>query len=296
MDMVGLKYFISAAKQLNFTKAADECCITQTAMSLHIAKIEKELGFKLFNRNRRSVSLTPGGAVFLREAEKILRQYTEAVQRSGSAAVGHEGVLRLGFTNFIERAFFPELIGRFHTLYPRIEIVLNKNEQPSLIQDLKQGLNDVSVVFPYNVEDDDEICVETFCSYDICAVVGQDHPFSGKGEISLTELQNDPVIISTGTKLPMVHKRMHRDWLNNHFSPDKVIEADSADAMLFLVEAGFGSALMPSCVRQVQNEKLKVLDLKGAPFKIDMAVAYIRESENPALELFLTALKEYLKE
>ncbi|MDR2771118.1 MAG: LysR family transcriptional regulator, partial [Clostridiales Family XIII bacterium] len=52
MDIKGLQYFIAAAERLNFTTAAKECYITQTAMSLHISKMEDELGFKLFNRNR----------------------------------------------------------------------------------------------------------------------------------------------------------------------------------------------------------------------------------------------------
>lgn len=64
MDIRGLKYFISAAECLNFTRAAKECFITQTAMSQHIANMEKELGFQLFRRNNRNVELTTAGRDF----------------------------------------------------------------------------------------------------------------------------------------------------------------------------------------------------------------------------------------
>ena len=64
MDIRGIKYFISAAECLNFTRAARECFITQTAMSQHIANMEKELGFQLFRRNNRNVELTPAGRDF----------------------------------------------------------------------------------------------------------------------------------------------------------------------------------------------------------------------------------------
>lgn len=61
MDMKSLNYFVHAAETLNFTKAAKECYISQTAISLSIAKMEEELGFMLFDRNNRSIRLTPAG-------------------------------------------------------------------------------------------------------------------------------------------------------------------------------------------------------------------------------------------
>ena len=73
MDIRGLQYFISAAECLNFTRAARECYITQTAMSLHIAKMEKELGFQLFSRKNHVVKLTPAGKDFYVRAQRIVR-------------------------------------------------------------------------------------------------------------------------------------------------------------------------------------------------------------------------------
>ena len=79
MDIRCLKYFVSVAKHMNFTKAAQECFISQTAMSQHISRMEEELGFKLFYRNNRRVELTPGGKVFLEEATNLLRKFDYAV-------------------------------------------------------------------------------------------------------------------------------------------------------------------------------------------------------------------------
>ena len=293
MDMTGLEYFVSCAQHQNFTKAAEACFITQTAMSQHIAKIEKELGFKLFFRGHRAVRLTQGGLVFYDEALKILRQYKESVQRSASAAAGFEGVLRLGFTNYIERTFLPELIGKFHEDYPRIEILLNKNDQAETAEDLRVGFNDVSVMFPYDVVDNEELCVKTIDSYKICAVIHTSHELSKRKSIRIGELEKDPVIIHRASRSPRLHKRVHTDWVQHNFHPEKIIEADSADAMLFLVEAGFGNALMPSYVKQLQNDKIVVIDLEGTSVSIDMAVAYMRNTNNPAVKLFLDALSAY---
>jgi DNA-binding transcriptional LysR family regulator len=87
MDIRGLESFISVAEHRSFTKAANACFITQTAMSLRIAKLEKELQFKLFWRNHRSVTLTPGGRVFLEEARRLVARYEDAVHRSRGASL-----------------------------------------------------------------------------------------------------------------------------------------------------------------------------------------------------------------
>ena len=63
MDIKGLRYFISAAENLSFTKTALEQNVTQTAISLCISKMEEELGFKLFTRKNRSVQLTEAGGI-----------------------------------------------------------------------------------------------------------------------------------------------------------------------------------------------------------------------------------------
>ena len=82
MDIRGLKYFISAAECLNFTRAAKECFITQTAMSQHIANMEKELGFQLFRRNNRNVELTTAGRDFYEQMKAVVHSYDNAVRHS----------------------------------------------------------------------------------------------------------------------------------------------------------------------------------------------------------------------
>jgi DNA-binding transcriptional LysR family regulator len=81
MDLRSLNYFVHAAKYLNFTQAAKECYISQTAVSLAIAKLEDELGFLLFERNNRVIGLTEAGKEFYNWASQILQSYDNAVKR-----------------------------------------------------------------------------------------------------------------------------------------------------------------------------------------------------------------------
>ncbi len=296
MDIIGLGYFVSAAEHLNFTKAADECCITQTAMSLHVAKIEKELGFQLFFREHRAVRLTPGGQAFYQEALKITRQYKESVQRCARVAAGSEGMLRIGFTNYIERTFLPDLIARFHTDYPRIEIILNKNSHNRGVDDLKDAFNDVCVVFPYDVEDYQEIALRRLDTYRICAVVHRNHPLAERTSIRMKELEKSPVVVHSRAESPRLYGRVRTDWEACFFDPETIIEADSADSMLFMVEAGFGNALMPSYVSQLQNDRIRVIPLEDVEISVHMAIASLKHPKNPAVKLFLDALQAYRNE
>ena len=81
MNMIQMKYFITAAKCLNFTKAADKLFITQPALSRQIASMEAELNMQLFIRNNRSVRLTPAAVVLLEGFEKIYNEYNVTVAR-----------------------------------------------------------------------------------------------------------------------------------------------------------------------------------------------------------------------
>lgn len=91
MDIKQLTYFISAARHENFTRAAQECFIVQTAMTHQMAALERELGVQLFARSNRRVKLTPAGEVFLGQARRIVQSAEDASllarpQRRGPSA------------------------------------------------------------------------------------------------------------------------------------------------------------------------------------------------------------------
>lgn len=292
MDIRSLRYFISAAHYLNFTKAANECFITQTAISLNIAKLEEELNFKLFYRNNHRVTLTAGGRVFLEEAQKMLNCYENAVTRGYSASLGYEGVLKIGFPNYMERLFLPKVVKLFHKRYPKIELDIKQDEQWIMTDEIKNGTNDITMVFPYELEKDGDICVEKLATYQICAVVNQEHRFAQLPKVNAQMLENETFIIIGSDMLPNIYRRMWSEWTEYGFKPKKIIETKSLDSILFMVEIGFGIALLPSYIKQVPSQELVFVDLEGDNLHLDMVVAYLRSNNNPALKLFLGILED----
>ena len=85
MQIRQLEYFLAVCEHLNFTKAARQFYISQTAVSLQIQTLEEELGVRLFNRTNRRVELTPAGRTFQEDARAILRRTKDAMERARRA-------------------------------------------------------------------------------------------------------------------------------------------------------------------------------------------------------------------
>ena len=104
MNINQLKYFVAVAEQRSFTKAANQYYLSQTAVTQQVRALEESLGVQLLDRNSRPVSLTPAGAVFLKEAKAILVRMDTAVSRVKDASTGVVGTLRIGYTKGYERS------------------------------------------------------------------------------------------------------------------------------------------------------------------------------------------------
>ena len=126
MNTQQLDYFIAVAREKNFTKAAKQCFISQTAISLQIKALEKNLGVQLLERDKHHVELTPAGKIYLKEAEEIISKLSEARRLANIASSGIAGTLTVGFIRGYEqsnistvlRNFFLEKMPLYLTIYP----------------------------------------------------------------------------------------------------------------------------------------------------------------------------------
>ena len=98
MELRQLRYFITLAEELNFTRTAQRLHIVQPALSRQIKELEKELHILLFRRNKRSVELTEAGRIFLPEAIKTLEQAEHAVTQARRAQAGIVGKIEIGYS------------------------------------------------------------------------------------------------------------------------------------------------------------------------------------------------------
>ena len=144
MNINQLEYFVAVAKEKNFTKAAKQCYISQTAISLQIKALEKNLGVQLLDRDKHHVTLTPAGQIYLREAEEILFKLSEARRLANIAAGGIAGTLTIGFIRGYEQSDISTTLRDFHENNQNIAIHFIRNNMSTLYEQLSKHEGDIA--------------------------------------------------------------------------------------------------------------------------------------------------------
>ncbi len=168
MNITNLEYFVAAAQELNISKAAKKLYITQQSLSSHIARLEEELGAKLFDRSH-GLKLTYAGECTLRIAKEMLALNNLMVVQLDDIENQRRGVLRLG-VGIRAKGYIilPKVLPRFHTLYPNVDLQLDVARNPDLREKLYAGDLDVLIGprsktrLPSNISDH-VLYTEPFC-------------------------------------------------------------------------------------------------------------------------------------
>ena len=117
MELRHVRYFVAAAEELSFRRAAERLHVSQPALSVQIAQLEDELGATLLDRDRHHVALTAAGKVFLDRARRLLHAADEAVRAAGRAARGETGRLAIGFIAQLSYEWLPTVLRSFRKRY-----------------------------------------------------------------------------------------------------------------------------------------------------------------------------------
>ena len=291
MDIRQFHYFISVAEHLNFTKAAKQHFIAQTAMSQQILAIEKQLGVSLFIRNNRSVQLTSAGTIFLREAKLIVTIAEEAVKKAQHAAVGFVGSLKIGFLGPNEKRFLPELIRKLHNSYPNVNLTFMQDNTETINDYLKRGLLDVAFTESFNMGKMPELEWKILCSDPIVVVVHRDHPLAGETSINLSSLAHEPFVAIEAQEYQGAFKSMIDFCITQGgFTPNIVSQHRHPETVLLMIEAGVGVALLPLFFNLNPNANLRFIELEGEGDLLHSVVAWKKDYTNPSISLFLKEL------
>lgn len=187
MNIHSLQYFCSVAKHLNFSKAAEECHIAQTAMSRSIAAMEDELGFRLFDRTRHHVELTPAGAYFLKEAAQIVEQYNFSLQSGREISRSSSTRLDIGFGGY-DMNFARFYVSRFMRLHPECSIVLREYHYDKIFGSLLSRTCDVIFTAQTRIEDEAAVRQVLVSHSNYIVGVGLCHPLSQYDTITPDQL------------------------------------------------------------------------------------------------------------
>jgi DNA-binding transcriptional LysR family regulator len=290
MDIQRIQYFIKVAKYLNFTKAADECHIAQTAMSRHIANLESELDVTLFFRNNRSVSLTPAGMVFYKEAQEFLEKYFEAVNKAKGAAKGFDGSLRIGFGPY-EIDLLAAPLARLKNTYPKLETFCSQNSYKGLVESLTQGFLDIIISMLCCPKVITNSVYKKIREDEFRVVINKSHPLAHKKSLTIEDLQSLDFASLLEEDGPCSPATFPKTCENMGFKPHSFVSVNSLDSKLLAVRSDQKAAMLPSFIAESLNSDFKVFTMPlPKRFPATFCVTYLPTNTNPVVRLLYDML------
>lgn len=188
-----LKVFHTVAKRLNFTKAADELCITQPAVSRHIQEIENYFKIKVFDRNGTKISLTSAGEILLQYTNQLFTIYSNLEFELNTLNQRHNGKLRIGASTTIAQYVLPPLLASFHKRFNDIKVSLTINNTEQIEQALQSKDIDFGII--EGQSKNTSFKYTEFLKDEIVLIASIHHPLAKKGMISLEELLDIPLLL-----------------------------------------------------------------------------------------------------
>jgi DNA-binding transcriptional LysR family regulator len=294
MDIRQLRYFITVAEYLNFTKAANQLYVAQSAISHQIADLEQQLGVKLFIRNKRSVQLTPAGSVFLKEAIEIVEKTSGAIEKAKQTDAGVIGSLSIGFLSVHVRRFLPNVIKQFRETHPNVELFLNHLPSKMLKEALEEGEIDIALTLPAGLDRIEEIEIQSVTREPYCIVMHKNHPLSGHKKIKLSELAKEPFIIHNRHASPVgSYDFIVHLCEQSGFTPRIVSQPRFVDTVPILVESEIGISILPKSFEVVSSPSLRFVEIDGTvDSDCELVLAWKKNNLNPSIQLFLDVLEK----
>ena len=291
MELRYLRYFVAAAEDLNFSRAAKRLHVDQSALSRRIQDLEYELQVPLFTRTRHGVALTPAGAAFLQQARRLPADAEISIETARRAARGQIGRLDIGYITALSDGLIPRLLRKFRAAYPDVLATLRHMRPAQQIAALLERRLDLGFIGQPNPEYETELCYEVFRRDPMEVVVPAGHPLANRKKVRLAALAREKFVLMSRPGNPY-----HYDWLMQHchkagFHPNVVQEAEFAQTAIELVAAGYGVGLFPATAQSRARDDVVFVVVQGFP-PYEHAVAWRRGKVSPQREAFLTLLRE----
>ena len=240
MNTERLRYFAAVAEHGSITAAAQQCFVSQTAITQQMNAFEKELGIMLLVRGKRGTQLTQAGKELLPLVQHLLASYDD-LNQTVLALKQQTPILRIAYFGPVEYTLLTDSIAEFQLAYPETEVRVAKESSSCLDLAIEQRLYDLVLTVSAH-PGDNAVPILTQHMY---AAVSERNAFAKRHEVSLHELTCEPVIILHGQENHSI-ETVIMDWLlSNGFTLEKILFASSIDEQLLMVNMNRGITFLP---------------------------------------------------
>ena len=290
MELRSLRYFVALAEELHFGRAAHRLSITQPPLSIAIRNLEADLGVRLLARDRRRVTLTAVGAAFLEQARAVLARAAEAVETARAASRGEAGRLSIGFMSASVYTLLPPVLREFAAGHPGVRLDLRELTLPQQYAALERG--DIDVGFVRSQPMEAEFGSAVLLQEPLVAALPSGHALAGKRRIRAQELAREQFVAFQRAPGLVLHDVVLKFCLQQGFAPRVAQEATQTHAVVGLVSAGIGVALVPASAREIRLQGVELRPLAEKSPLVGTSLAWRSGDDSPVLKAFVaTAAK-----
>ena len=296
VELRHIRAFHAVAEALSFRRASERLRVAQPALSRTIKDLEAAMQVSLFERTTRIVRLTESGRLFLKRTRSLIADLDQAVELARRADDGMAGELRVGFNDYAINGLLPQVVRRFRTDYPDMEVLLIDSTTPQAVEMVLDGEFDIAFTTgqPFHPEFDHVVVREER----VVCVLPSSHPLAGRKRISISQLADEPFVMGRWETWKS-YNRLIRDFCAAHgFAPRIIQEAEHSDGIMGLVAAAMGVTL------QVDSAWIRALDgvtirpLQEPPPEVRSSAIWRKDrpATSPALAHFVDTVHEVVVE
>lgn len=244
MNIYNLRYFVTLARIRQYTKAAEELCITQPSLSHAISQMEKELGVKLFEKNGHKITLTQFGEEFLSYAEKTLDVLDDGIASIKRSAMGN-GTIRLGLVRPLGISYVPRMAAAFIKKNPKLDIdfTFHTDVTGRLLDDMQLGKYDL--LFCSKPSEEYHFTAEPVMKQRLVLITPKGHPLAKKRKRSINLAETAGYSYVCFDKNSGIRSIFDEMLKRSDITVKVAYETEEDQVIAGLVASGFGIAVVP---------------------------------------------------
>ena len=291
MELRHLRYFVSVAEALSFTKAAQKLHTAQPSLTRQIKDLEEELGVRLLNRTKQQVTLTDEGRSFLTDARRLLDLAAETIESVRRLHSGETRALNIGYVSNLFHDLLPKTLASFRQSFPTISVNLFDLSCGEQFRRLEDGKLDLGFVGLHQPIARRGLEFRSIASYKTVVALPKDNALAARTIVELKALAPMFFIGMSETSYPG-----YRDWLSGSFksagfAPKVLQDVDLERAMIHAVAAGLGIALVPEQLKDLEHNNVLFRPIKPSVVT-EGCVAWRNENSSTALKAYVEIVEK----
>lgn len=284
-----LQVFYTVAKQLSFTRAADQLFMTQPAVTFQIKQLEEHFNARLFERSHGKIALTPAGRLVMDYAERILGLSEEMETRVAELTGAMGGRLLLGASTTIAEFILPRILGEFTVQHPQVHTHLTVGNSEMIENRVADHTLDVGLIeSPSHLP---SLSTSVCCEDELVVVCAPTHKFAKVESVRPQELVGERFVsreLGSGTREFM--DQYLRDCKVAPEDLDMVMELGSPETIKGVVETGLGVSIM-SRSRVAKERKLGTLAAVALEPRLIRTFSFVHPKEKFRSKLLTTFIE-----